>query len=87
MVPSAPYAPVVDAILCLMLIELSALGAYRIRTGKGIPVAGLTANLVAGAGLLLALRAAMAASHWLVIAAFLLAALAAHAFDLKQRWG
>jgi hypothetical protein len=41
--------------------------------------------MLAGAGLLLALRAALTGAAWHMIAAWLLAGLAAHLFDLYLR--
>ena len=49
----------VELILLLMTAEGVLLWAYRRKTGRGVPVFGLVANLAAGACLLLALRAAV----------------------------
>ena len=79
--------PVLDAILAAVVFEGALLLAYRARTGRGVPVAGLLANLASGFSLMLALRIAVGAggaSPW--IAPVLLAALLAHLADLAQRW-
>lgn len=75
----------VDLILLLMLIEGAVLAAYRWRTGRGLAIASLAAMLLAGAFLLLALRAALTGAPWTDIALWLMAALAAHLFDLGRR--
>lgn len=77
---------VVDLILVLMLLEGAALVAYRWRTGRGLAIASVLAMLLAGAFLLLALRAALTGAAWNEIAICLLAALAAHLFDLGRRF-
>ena len=77
---------VVDLILVLMLIEGAILAAYHARTGRGIAAGDLVGLLLAGAFLLLALRAALTGAPWTRIAIWLLAALAAHLVDLIRRW-
>jgi hypothetical protein len=77
---------VVDLILALMALEGVFLVAYRRRTGRGIVAGDLLSNLLAGAGLLLAVRGALAGAGWIWIAACLLAALLAHVADLRRRW-
>jgi len=51
-------------------------------------VAGLqlTGNLLAGGCLLLALRFALIAAAWWMVAACLAGSLVAHVLDLRQRW-
>ena len=73
----------VDLILLLMAAEGALLAALRHRLG--LAVGALTANLLAGAFLLLALRTSLAGSHWGWTALCLLAALAAHLADLLAR--
>jgi hypothetical protein len=77
---------IVDVILALMLAEAVFLAAYTTRTGGGVAFADIAINLVAGASLLLAVRAALvgAAPQWLI--ACLLVSLAAHGADLRRRW-
>lgn len=77
---------IIDLVLAVMLAEAVVLGAYAARTGQGIAWPDIAINLVAGASLMLAVRAALvgAASHWLV--GCLLASLLAHGLDLRRRW-
>ena len=77
---------VVDLILGLVAVEALALAAYRRRTGRGIPLADLAANLLAGSCLLLAVRAALVSAWWGWTALALAAALLAHLADLARRW-
>jgi len=84
---SLASVPVLDAILAAVVFEGALLLAWRARTGEGVPVGGLLANLASGFSLMLALRIAVgsgAASPW--IAPVLLAALLAHLADLVLRW-
>jgi hypothetical protein len=76
----------IDLILLLVLAEGLALFAYRWKTGRGIAGADLIANLLAGACLMLALRAALAGAGWIWIALCMSAALLAHLADLWRRW-
>jgi hypothetical protein len=76
----------IDAIIALIAIEGCVLVAWRTRTGRGPPVAAIAANLLAGAGLLLALRAALTGASPYAISAFLAMAFAAHAADMAGRW-
>ena len=73
-------------ILALTGIEGIALLLYRQRTGRGVAARDLLPMLLAGAGLLAAMWAALAGAAWPLIAAFLLAALLAHLVDLSGRW-
>lgn len=77
---------IVDLILLLLVVEVAALHAYRRSTGGGIAVVDIVMNNLAGAGLLLALRAALTGSPWTLIALWLLAAFAAHIADVARRW-
>jgi hypothetical protein len=77
---------IVDLILGLVVLEAALLAGWHARTGRGIPPAALAGTLGAGAGLLLALRAALVGAWWGWVAAALLAALLAHALDLLGRW-
>jgi hypothetical protein len=76
----------VDVILALVAVEWLVLAAYRRRTGRGIAAADLLPNLLAGAFLLLALRAALSGAGRPWITGALLAALCAHFVDLGRRW-
>jgi hypothetical protein len=77
---------VVDLALGLMLIEAVALLALRRSRGGGLAPAELLTFLLAGAGLLLALRAALVGAAWEWIALPLILALLAHLADLALRW-
>lgn len=76
----------IDVLLGLMALEAVVLAGWRGRTGTGPRPRELLATLAAGAGLLLALRCALAGSSWHWIALWLLVALAAHVADLAGRW-
>jgi hypothetical protein len=77
---------IVDLILALVAAEALVLTALRRWTGRGPPLRTLLGNLLAGACLLLALRTALTGAPWQATAAWLGAALAAHLWDLGQRW-
>ena len=77
---------IVDLILAAVAVEALLLAGLRYRLGAGPPLAGLLANLAAGAALMLALRAALTGSAWPVVAAFMLAGLVAHGADLALRF-
>jgi hypothetical protein len=76
---------VVDLALLLLAVELAALAGWRRATGRGPAVSDLLANAAAGAGVLLALRAALTGAGWPWVAAGLSASLVAHLFDLARR--
>jgi len=75
-----------DVILVVMIAEALLLLVYRKATGRGLSPADLFSMLLAGACLVLALRAVLTGSSWPVVALFLVAALVAHASDLYRRW-
>ena len=77
---------IVDLILVAMVLESIALLLYRCSTGRGVPVAALWINLLAGGFLLMALRSALLGHSWIWTAGWLAMALAAHIADLAQRW-
>jgi hypothetical protein len=77
---------IVDLILALLLAEAIALYAYHRATGGGIAPLDVLVNNLAGAGLLLALRAALTGAAWTGIAPWLLLALVAHIGDVARRW-
>jgi hypothetical protein len=77
---------VIDIIVAFMLIECLVLILWRKQTGRGLVVSALVTNLVAGAALMLSLRAALVGSPWQIISLWLILALLAHAADLKIRW-
>lgn len=77
---------IVDLILALVAAEALVLAALRRWTGRGPPLGALLGNLLAGACLLLALRAALTGAPWQTTAGWLAAAFVAHLWDLGQRW-
>jgi hypothetical protein len=76
----------VDCILALMIVEVAVLVLIRKTTGRGPRPLNQIVSLLAGAALLLALRAALTAQPWTVVAACLSLALPAHLWDLARRW-
>jgi hypothetical protein len=76
---------VVDAILLLMGLEFALLATLGRRAGAGLAPRALVWNFVAGACLLLALRAALVGAAWPWIAAWMLAGGVAHGADLVVR--
>lgn len=77
---------IVDLILALMVLEGLLLVGWHRLTGKGPAPLDVVANLLAGALLLAALRAALMGAHWTHVALWLLAAFIAHLADLARRW-
>lgn len=77
---------VVDAILALMIAEAMAVLGWRAWRGNGPHAVPFVANLVAGAMLLLALRAMLVGADVRTLALWLLAAFVAHLVDLRLRW-
>ena len=75
---------IIDVILALVALEALLL-AWLGRRG-GPPLPALLANLASGAALMLALRAALVGSGWIVVAGWLLAGLVAHLADLGLRF-
>jgi hypothetical protein len=77
---------IVDLILLLIGLELLALAMWR-KLGRSGPAPGaVLPYLASGAALLLALRLALTGGAWPAIAGALLAAFAAHLYDLYRRW-
>jgi hypothetical protein len=77
---------VVDLVLAIVVVETLVLVAWRLRTGGGLPVAALAVNLLSGAALMLALRAALVQAGWVWVAVPLCASFAVHLGDLALRW-
>ncbi len=78
---------VIDLIIVLVAVECLALWLYRRMTGQGPQLRALFPTILAGLGLMLALRSALiGAQHWAWIAAPLVVALLAHLWDLALRW-
>ena len=77
---------IVDAILCLIVLEAAALLLLHRATGAGLPPGLALSTLVPGFFLLLAMRLALGGSPWFVVCGALFLALCAHATDLRARW-
>lgn len=75
-----------DVVLGLMALEAAGLWWLHATTGRGLPVREWLVGLVAGAMLVLALRAALLGGGVAAATPFLLAALVAHLADLGVRW-
>ena len=76
---------IVDLILAVMVLEGLAALAWNRRTGGGQRPVDIAANLLAGAGLLLALRAALVDAWWGWVALGLTVALVGHLADFGRR--
>jgi hypothetical protein len=76
----------VDFILVVVVLEAAVLLVYWSRARRGIAPRDLLPNLCAGVFLLLALRATLAGSGWMLACFFLAAAGLAHLTDVTQRW-
>lgn len=76
----------VDLVLVVVVIEAAVLLIYWSRARRGIAPRDLLPNLFAGVCLLLALRATLAGSGWMLPSLFLAAAGLAHLTDIAQRW-
>ncbi|MFM8518506.1 MAG: hypothetical protein ACKODA_11630 [Nevskiaceae bacterium] len=72
----------------VVLIALEGLGLYWLeqRGRSPLRLREVLGNLVSGAALMLAVRAALLDQSWTVVAAWLLCALLAHVTDLLVRW-
>lgn len=76
---------IVDVALILMLAETAVIWLYFRARGRPVVFADLAWNVLAGASLLLALRAALTGAGWMWVAGFLTAALIAHIGDTRRR--
>ena len=76
---------VADLILIVMALEAAALVVWLRATGRGGTIVALAPNLAAGACLVLALRGALVAAPWPMIAAALIGALVSHLIDIYRR--
>jgi hypothetical protein len=77
---------VIDLILLAMVLEGLALIAWSYRNGRAALCRALLPTLLAGAGLMLALRGALAGAWWGWIMLCLAASLLAHLADLRSRF-
>ena len=77
---------IVDAILCLIVLEAGALLLLHRARGAGLPPGLVLSTLVPGFFLLLAMRLALDGSAWFLVCGALFLALCAHVMDLRTRW-
>lgn len=77
---------VIDLILLLMGLEALVLAGVYYMRGRGIPPSRLLPNLLAGAFLMLALRASLTGAGNAVIGGWLALGLVGHLADLALRW-
>lgn len=77
---------VIDLILALMAVEAIALAVLYYMTGRGIVPVHLLPNLLAGAFLMLALRASLTGAGATAIGSWLALGLVGHLADLAVRW-
>jgi hypothetical protein len=85
---SGLFASGLAAELVLAALGLEALGLWALRrfAGRGPGLGPLLPFLLAGAAFALALRAALTGAGWPWVALPLLAAFAAHLWDIARRW-
>lgn len=76
----------IDGILALMLVECLILILVRNKFSARPRPVEILVSLGAGAALLLALRAALLAQAWPLVAVWLVVALGCHVADLQYRW-
>jgi multisubunit Na+/H+ antiporter MnhF subunit len=76
----------VELIVVFTMFEGLCLWAYRVTTGRGLPMREFALNMVSGLFLMLALRQALLQQPWQTIAVFLAASGIAHGADLALRW-
>lgn len=76
---------VAGVILVVLAIEVAAFGWYFWRKQRTFLLLSFAANGLAGASLVLALRAALQQSGWLFVAIYLLGGLLAHLADVVLR--
>jgi hypothetical protein len=75
-----------DLVLAALTLEALGLWALARFAGRGPGLAPLLPFLLAGAAFALALRAALTGAGWAFVALPLLAAFAAHVWDIARRW-
>jgi ABC-type spermidine/putrescine transport system permease subunit II len=76
---------VADLVLLVLAAEAAALFLWHRRTGRGLAPLVLAGLVLPGIAFALALRAALTGAGWGWVAAALVAAFLAHAFDLTVR--
>lgn len=75
-----------DLVLAALALEALGLWALARYAGRGPGLAPLLPFLLAGAAFALALRGALTGAGWAFVALPLLAAFAAHVWDIARRW-
>jgi hypothetical protein len=76
---------IADLILVAIALEVAAAGYYFWRRQRALPLLSFVASGLAGAALVLALRAALQQRGWLFVAIYLLGGLLAHIADVVLR--
>lgn len=76
---------IADIILVMIALETALAGLWFWRRGDGLSLFSFIANNLAGAALVLALKAALQHAGWLFVAIYLLGGLLAHAADVVLR--
>ena len=76
---------IASVILVVLAIEVAAFGYYFWRRQRPLLLLSFAANGLAGASLVLALRAALQQSGWLFVAIYLAGGLLAHLADVVLR--
>jgi len=77
---------IVNVALAFVVIEIGLLWLYRSRTGRGLRLAGVLPNLLAGSSLMLALRASLVGSAAGMVLFWLFLSLIFHLLDIRSRW-
>lgn len=75
-----------DLVLAALVAEAALLWGLRRYAGRGPGLRPMLPFLLAGGAFALALRAALTGAGWGFVAAALLAAFAAHLWDIAGRW-
>ena len=75
----------IDTIIAITLMEVSALLLYHYQTKRGLAPRDYLLNVLSGLSLMLALRCTLAGNAWYLTCAFLLAAGLAHTADIALR--
>ncbi len=76
---------IIDLLLILVIGEFVIFVLYQRINQRGIGISGITANLISGAFLLVAVRLALVQAWWAWIACCLLISFLAHILDMTQR--
>ncbi len=76
----------VDFILVLVLFEVILIAGYWRLTGRGVALADLLPNVMAGVFLMLALRTSLSGGGWMIVSGCLGCAGLAHVIDIGRRW-